>query len=244
MSVQGKIDKLANQMKQLAVQPSTSKGKKKKGGAVAGATPAAVSVPVIISASSSKGGRRRRRGAAGAGSIVISRKELLAAITLPATTTEKSDKFVLAPSSFTWLSTLAKSFEDYQWQSLRVWWRPAVGTSTSGMVAIGMDWNFSSKGNNKPPRLENADAPTRAQVVGLTPSMDCAIWQDTTGRPLTLPSSLMRTRRWFILGSATTDLAPGQLVYSVVSDAAPTGGKFLGEIWCSYSVRLFGTNTV
>lgn len=240
-SKKGKIDQLANQMKQVALSsaPARKKPRRKNKSSVMVAVPAAMSTPVYTTSTR----RRKKRASATQGSIVVSRKELIKTVTLEASASDVGGNIILAPSSFTWLAGLAKSFEDYQWQSLRIWWRPAVGTSTSGMIAYGVDWNFSSAGN-KTCKLLHVESPKRNQVVALTPSADHAIWQDTTSRSLVLPANLMRTRRWFVLGTEKADLAPGQLAYAATSDAAGAGGKFLGEIWASYSVRLFGTNTV
>lgn len=53
-----------------------------------------------------------------------------------------AQEFVLHPTSIPWLAQIAPSYQRWGLQSLKVWYEPAVGTNTSGMVSMAILSDF------------------------------------------------------------------------------------------------------
>lgn len=140
---------------------------------------------------------------------------------------------ILYPDTLSWLSGVAKAFERIRWHSATIIWRPAVGTTTNGMVAYGADWTCSTT------------APTdRAAVLALTPVNDHPIWQSAEVRPLVLPVQRLQSRAWYVLGGSDSfDKAPCS-VFFALSSSNLTKDSLAGELWIAYDVVLSGTRKV
>jgi len=134
----------------------------------------------------------------------------------------------LQVSSFPVLGKLAGTFEKIIWHNMRIYWKPAVGTTYGGLVTLGVDWNSAKL------------ASSRSDVAAYTPSSTCAVWSDMSSAPLVLSQAKLMTRKEFIIGAdAKVDRGPGTLVVGVSIPKPDT--VTLGEIWISYSATLSGT---
>lgn len=178
-------------------------------------------------------GRRSRRRRNGRGSTIegqarIRRTELLQEVKV----TTSNNAYVgntgalsLSVRDFTWLKTLAGAFDRVTWHYMRVFWKPAVGTTTDGLFALGIDWNLSTR----------AEDVTRAKVLACQPVMDVPVWQPAE---IVCPAAKLMSRKEYVLGSPDlADIQPGRLLYDV-----PKVAKVFGEIWIEYDVTLFGTS--
>lgn len=149
---------------------------------------------------------------------------MLFAVTTPQTGTY-GGYIRIRPDSFPWLKTVSSSFERVIWDSLHVYWRPAVGTNADGLVTYGVDWEY-----------DKTPATSRDRVQTLTPVHDTAVWQETSSRPLVLPVKRLKGRLEYAIQS---DDFPGWIVLNVTGLAS----KFVGELWAVYTVTLAGTRT-
>lgn len=158
----------------------------------------------------------------------MARTELLLAGAVPDdSATALLKTVVLVPDSFAWLKNIAKSFERVRWNSCVLQWRPAVGTTTSGVIAYGAAWDCSS-----------TDPPNREDVLAQTPVADHPIWQ--TGR-LSLPVSRLRSRAWYQpTASDKFDAAPCSLKLSM-SATNLKAKQLAGEWWVTYDITMAGT---
>lgn len=171
--------------------------------------------------------RVRKPRTSASGEIVVRRKELLFEVKAGDTAEDLFKKFTVSPRKFTWLQTLSKAFEKYQWSSLRFMWKPAVGTVVGGLVTMGMRWDTTDQ-----------DPAARTDIVAHTPNITHAIWEDGERKPLVLPADKLQTRRWYIMNDKGSDGGPGQLEVGVTSAATK---QVLGEVWAEYTVRMSGT---
>lgn len=185
--------------------------------------------PVVPVARPRASARPRRRGPRAGGSAVgldavvrFSRRELVMSIT-----DSKPVTIGLHKNKLPGFAKLAGIYERVQWHSCKFWWVPMVGTTQSGAVTYGVDWDGSTSYET-----------TRQQIALLTPSASHAVWCDTSNEPLILPASRLSSRPWYITQVGYTpgdmDVAPAFLV--VKSDFASGGG----EIWVEYSVTFSG----
>lgn len=166
------------------------------------------------------------------GEIVISRRELVNTVTLDQGKTESNGYLVLKPSNFTFLNTLSKSFERFKFMKVHIYYKPAVGTTYGGLIALGIDYDVQT-----PTTL------TRAKVVAQTPSVSVPLWQDTEGRPLIIPPNRLQSRAWYVsTASDTVDTAPATLFFSASASSSSTK-MTLGEIWVDYTVMFSGTGS-
>jgi len=134
---------------------------------------------------------------------------------------------IQSKDQFSWLAGLATSWERIVWNRLAFSWRSAVGTTTDGLVAYGVDWEA------------NTTVPTnRGQVAALYPVADHPVWQSTQNVPLVLPVAMLQSRRHYLLNEGDlADRCPGTLKIGV--QGAP-GAKVVGEIWVEYDVVMLG----
>jgi len=168
-----------------------------------------------------------RSGASPQGVMEISREELLVAVVATDKSTALVGKHKIHPSGLAWLKTLVGSFETYQWLSVQIYWKPAVGTNTDGLIVYGMDWNG------------NAET-ARDKVQAMTPVSDHPVWQDTRLTPMILPSSRLQSRKFYFTTRLDQDGCPGELGWNC-SSTGPAN-KFYGELWIKYRIRFLGTS--
>lgn len=183
--------------------------------------------PAVGRAQGAGGGRRRNRrrglGINPEGQVRVSRTELL--VELNGSTSKAID---MSLGNFTWLKMLATAFDRVTWHSAELMWKPAVGTTTDGLVAYGVDWNSSPKSNW-----------VRKDILALTPIADHPVWQTTECEPLVLPSQkLMSRKEYFIQSSNKTETQPGTIL---IACTGTDQAKVHGELWIRYDVSLFGT---
>lgn len=175
----------------------------------------------------SQGGRRRQRrrglGVNPEGNVRVHRTELLVEVKGG----NAKGTYDLSLDKFSWLAQLSKAFDRCVWHSADLIWKPAVGTTTDGLIAYGVDWSGKVKANWG-----------RKDVLSLTPIADHPVWQSTETCPLILPSVKLMSRKEYILSSdALEDKAPGVLVYACTG----SDNKTYGELWIRYDISLFGT---
>lgn len=167
-----------------------------------------------------------------AGTIRIKRKELLTALDL-----DKSGYYKKAVElnvgSFPWLKNISGSFEQVQYHKLAFHYKPAVGTTASGLFMMGMDWN------GKADMDDNTKAMTA--VSNSTPVVEVPLWQMAS---MVLPANKLQTRKSYVTQNSVEvtyfDKAPGLLLVYVKGDAT-TQGLFIGNLWVEYEVTLSGT---
>lgn len=212
-----KIQSLTDQLAALKAGPSKKKKarNRRKGGAPTPGTSGTVGV--------SGPAQSNMRGIS-SGDVRLKRRELLTRLTTDANGNVVS-AIAMAPSSFPWLGTLSKSFERIKWYKCAFTYAPAVGTTTNGTIAIGIDYSFSVAGSDY------------KQVVSLTPSVSLPIWQGMKNG-LSVPVKMLQSRLWYILNGASADTAFGKVVLNATSDKK---SGVIGDIWVEYDVELSGT---
>lgn len=176
--------------------------------------------------------RRRRRNRASAtgtsGEITVARCELLTPVKLKANSTDLNGSVDLFPSAnvLSWLHKLTVAFERISWLSAVVMYKPFAGTTKTGSVCIGADWNSV------------AATPTRTQVQAATPVVETPVWQSSQ---MVLPGSRLMSRREYSLSSTDAyDKQPCKILISVTAETS-NADLVLGEIWLQYRVKLSGT---
>lgn len=172
-----------------------------------------------------------RRGAAsimgGEGHMRVSRDELCASVTT-GDGGDLGDSYQLNPAVFSWLKGIAASWDRVVWHSVSLSWRPAVGTTTDGIICYGFDWDPSTSTKPK----------TRAAVCALTPVKDHAIWQATDRSPLTVRGGQLQSRRYYLIRSADAgDKSPATILLYITGAPAK---KMVGELWIRYDVSFSG----
>lgn len=184
-----------------------------------------------------KRGTRKKATVSGStidGEINISRAELIATIKLDANKSTASGYLQLNPSSFSFLKSVGKAFNRSRWSSLKVYYKPAVGTTWGGLVSMGFMLDSD----------QSVDV-TRTNVVAMTPSCTNAAWMDTEPRPLVLKGSQLRTRDWYFHNDAdlkNIDKGPGTLYWALDGTNA-TAAMTVGEVWLHYSITMQGTES-
>lgn len=161
------------------------------------------------------------------GELVLARSELLFSVEAEAKTSEfkKATKLLPSGTSLTWLNKLAESFDQIEWLSASLVWKPAVGTTFNGSVICGVDWNAGA-----------TDA-ARTTVQACMPHFDTPIWQQAR---LSLQAQRLQSRKAYILKAENAvDQAPGVILVNVKFDEKTTK-QFLGDLWLDYRVRLMG----
>lgn len=178
-------------------------------------------------------GARRPGGTVGnGGRIILSREELLIQVVTTANSTESVTGKSLKPSAnlMPFLFRLSSCYQRIRWLSMQIFWKPAVGTNTNGIISYGVAFN-------------NQQIKTRAGVLSLTPCCDHAVWQGS-GAPLTVPAEMLMTRRWYVLnatGENSFDEAVGTFHLGLTHDSKSTADS-RGEFWIRYRVEMEGTN--
>nr|WPR17547.1 MAG: capsid protein [Arachnid permutotetra-like virus] len=196
--------------------------------------------------------RTRKRGSAqsqlgapigNGGQITLVRSELFQAIYSAPTKSETLGSIAVTPvkavMSFLW--RLSQCYTRLRWNSMSFQWKPAVGTSTSGLITYGLRL-MDDRTSGTP-----ADPTSRADVQALFPVMDHAVWQTST---LTINKDLLMSRKWYAISPSTQlptdaetyDFSPGSFQYGCAHDTDAVR-KFYGEFWVTYSVTLDGTRS-
>lgn len=166
------------------------------------------------------------------GEVTLSRSERFQDVT-------KATNWTLHPHNLPWLANLVKAFDMVRWDRAIIEYRPLVGTTSDGAVAVGFDW-AQKEVVTVDGRLAAAVGkdPTRDNALACTPCFDIPFWGT---RQMHLEPSRLRQRNWWPAVSDVKDLAyPGSVL--VVPSTAYTTAK--GEIWLHYTVTLSGTRTV
>jgi hypothetical protein len=172
--------------------------------------------------------RRRRRTNASDGCVTLTRTELVTTVDQPGSG-QSTNVVDLNPDSFSFLKNLAQSFNRSRWLAMKFVYKPGVSMTTGGLFTMGIDWDRGSTAST-----------SREKVTSLTPNNTSAVWKDNV---LLLPPNRLQSRAWYI-HSATdkNDKGPGQLVCSVKCDQTQSA-KTLGEVWCTYTIQLQGTQS-
>lgn len=161
------------------------------------------------------------------GEIVVSRSEKFCAVTAQNGTALGITPIFPSSTVMAWLAKLTVAFDRIEWLSCQLVWKPFVGTSKSGSLAMGVDWDSSFAANSI----------TRDKVQAATPVYESPIWQSGTMR---LPAKMLMTRKAYSLHSVEApDKQPGQVLWSLAG--VDDDLREVGEIWITYKVRLSGT---
>lgn len=147
------------------------------------------------------------------------------------------------PSTFPWLSVIAARYESFNFDALRVHYRGAVGTNTSGKALIAID--YDSK--------DDTDLNTKAAFLQWAKSTDCAVWDNIVH--VSEKADLQRVGPWrFTNNTSSTDdpndrlTSAGNLFVGTTSvnglstlasgPPATYVAMTLGELFIEYDVRL------
>lgn len=144
----------------------------------------------------------------------------------------------IAPWNLPWLKGLSQAFERYRWLSLSLEYRPLVGATKDGSVAVGVDWmSQSTKIELRDGQYHKVGVFDKKAVLACTPNFDTPVWQRVPS--MVMPSSRLQSRLWYELGdpgSNAIDFAPAFVAYTSTLEKA-------GEIWLHYRVQLSGTHS-
>lgn len=135
----------------------------------------------------------------------------------------------LRPSNISALAGVGALYEGIRWNSCSLVWKPACATTTSGMVSFAYDLN------PKAPSQEREGIAKYHNSVSHAVSME-------TKNPLIIPSSVLSTRRTYILSAlpaVTTENAP---VGVLIANSSGTSTDVVGELWVRYNVTLTGSH--
>lgn len=164
------------------------------------------------------------------GMIRIRRVEMVEAVKA-ATDGSASGTIKLQPSDFPFLKGLGKSFEKVKWTKIHVYWKPAGSLTTTGLLAIGVDWDAD----------DDFKAPSRENILAYTPNISCPVREDCQRSPLKLPAVRLRQLGWLTPdgGGNPATRRPATLVYSLSSNIS--SNNLVGEIYIDYAVQMTGT---
>lgn len=134
--------------------------------------------------------------------------------------------------AFPWLSAIATRFESYSFNSLAFNYVPAVGTTTSGALALVPDYDAAD---------DNSDAP-KSKLLTYEDSVRGPLWAPLTCRCTRSNLSKMK-QRYVRNGDLTSNL--DIKMYDVLSltlctsfdENAPPGNY--GELWVDYSITFY-----
>lgn len=244
-AVQSLVERMANMQVAPRRRRARRRGNRQNGG---GNIPGAESGPTLLVPSPGRR-RRRRRGGGGnpapsignGGQLSLTRTELFAQVTMgtdvnapvlgavaiaPLTDTSK-------PGVFPFLRNLCKVYSRLRWDFMRIDWRPAVGTTTNGIITYGVRL-MQTKAIEVPK--------SRIDVSALSPVCDHSVWKTSE---LPIARDLLQTRTWYALQDTLTDVdfvdvAPGGLWYGLQASSIPAGG-LVGEFWVTYTVTMDGS---
>lgn len=164
---------------------------------------------------------------------MLRRDEMILSVATEASKTETVFSRVLKPSSdcMPFLFRLAACYQRIKWRSMSITWRPAVGTSTNGLITYGIAYN-------------NQSITSRNGITSLSPVNDHPIWQSGSSTPLVVPSNMLMTRKWYELNTNTKDpydQAVGTFHVGLTHDSKGAAEP-RGEFWIRYTIEMEGTN--
>lgn len=152
--------------------------------------------------------------------------------------------WVLSPSNaslFPMLSQFASLFQEYQWLSVELLWKPLTGSNAGGGVMLAYDADVSS------PYAPGADLPTGSQGAWTMPiasTLPASDVQDTW-KPVRIKVPLQfDTNKWYFTGNGTSQ--PNTLephAYSAgwlmafLQNQSNNSDSF-GQIWVRYKIRF------
>lgn len=242
-AVQSLVERMAN----VAVAPKRRKRRRRGRGAQS----TVVNIPGAEGGNPNLmafgGGRSRRRKANGpafdignGGRVTLSRCELYSQATVLKNTSSLLAEVPIFPPAaqtanvFPFLQNLARVYTRLRWEKMVFEWRPAVGTTTNGIITYGVRL------------MDDATAPptSRIQISALSPVNDHPVWQSSD---MVVPTELLQSRKWYAIqrtGTGATnpdlvDLAPGSLQFGLSVDNSADDRMF-GEFWICYRVTLDG----
>jgi len=181
-----------------------------------------------------EGGRRPTISGAGARDlrVRVRHREFIADLTGAGASTYSATSFSInpgLPGLFPWLSSFARSFESYKFNSLSFEWRTTSPTSSSGKVILSVDWDASD--STPASKIEQMQERTKADGVSwMSFKLNC-----DRADLLKLPQRYIRT------GSvSSTDVK----LYDVGNFIAATvmGATNTGELHVEYDVELITPN--
>lgn len=169
---------------------------------------------------------RKRAKLSTEGTVTLSKSEMVATISVENDNKESGGSIPFGPESMPFLKKLGAAFEQFRWDKVVIYYKPAVGTDYGGMVSVGADFQCT------------AAVKTRGDVSAYSPNASFAAWADTQSRPMVVPQAKLRGRGWYIPSGSgdTVDKYPFSLKW-----AAAGGKKTIGELWVQYTVTMQGT---
>lgn len=156
----------------------------------------------------------------------IARTELIRSVRTDATGA-KGDYVWCRPDAncFPWLEKMYNAFSEARWESLVIFWKPAVSANTDGRICYAFDTDGT------------VGVPSRADVLKHGPCYDTQIWQDTQAKGLVIPKAQLQQTTWIkTQGRDDITSQPGAFLWYATGPA----NKDLGEVWASYKVTLSG----
>lgn len=203
-----------------------SKSAKRKARRRAGNSGAAVSYVAPVVRVSNPKVVRNPRGIPADGTIRVKRKEFLASI-------ENGFGYKLIhPSKFAWLKGLATLYDRYVLHSVQVFWKPAVGTNTTGMMMMGIDWDGKSD--------LTTDEKAKLAVMSAQPCFEVPVWQMGS---MSLPKNKLMSRKSYLTETPKEpfeigdieNYCPGCIMYCCTIPKGTAAGHLWVEIDISFS---------
>lgn len=170
-------------------------------------------------------------------------------LTSVSSTTVAHELCALIPSAFNnWLSTMAKGFDRWRWLMLRFIYVPSCATTTPGMLAMGIEYDYS---DSIPTSLNGVVSLPSSVVTPLWGGVEgCSVLNNPKAR---LPSGAVvvevdtkRNARWYpylggtpfaALSNADRMIyAPGRLI--AVTENGPTTPVSAGIIFVQYRAEV------
>lgn len=180
--------------------------------------------PQNVATTSKPQRRRRRRGAQAGnndGSIRLARTVRLCELKTNSNGV-LSAACELNPRKWKWIDKVSAAYERCKFHRLGFTFRTAMGTTASGLVTYGVDWDPS------------AHAPTdRAVVSACTPFTECAIWANPS--EMVCAQDKLNAVTWYVFDQFQVSM-PGKLLVYAESEA----NKLVGDIFVHYDLTLSG----
>lgn len=207
------VQRLIEGMASLEVKPKRKRRKKNKR-------------VVVLAAPAGPNNRRKRRrkapkqSANSAAELRLRRTDYLCDV--KGDGTAEVFKSALNVMAFGWLQRVAAVYSKSVWHTCKLIYRPSVGATVDGEVAIGVDFDSLTP------------ATTRPHVYALSPTLSTPVWM---GKVVSLPPQQLQSRREYLHHSSTdSEKGPG-----IVYIALPKVAKTYGTLWVEYDVTLRGT---
>jgi len=173
------------------------------------------------------------------GSVVVSHSEYIG--TVSSSATFAATTYPINPGlaiTFPWLSNLAVNYVKYRFKKLQFLYVPAVGTATSGRVALAFDSNVTA-----------AIPVNKQQMFSIAPNDEEAVWNEVAISVDTSKHAWLYVRQFLTAASNTivnTSNDPkmsdcGRLIFA--ADLA-SGTVTCGELYVNYTVELVDPTAV